>query len=61
MQSMWRELLVEGYRKDERDKLALDSGNRAKGGRKEHYRIGDGLMFTTTRKGLQAIYIRKGP
>ena len=26
----------------------------------EHYRIGDGLMFTTTRKVLQALYIPKG-
>jgi len=26
----------------------------------EHYRIGDGLMFATTRKGLQALYIPKG-
>jgi len=26
----------------------------------EYYRIGDGLMFATTRKGLQALYIPKG-
>ena len=26
----------------------------------EHYRIGDGLIFATTHKGLQALYIPKG-
>jgi len=60
MQSMWREQLVDAYRKDELYKLALDSGNTAKGGRMKHYRIGDGLMFATTCKGLQVLYIPKG-
>jgi len=57
MQSMWREQLVEAYRKDELYKLPLDSGKTVKGGRREHYCIGDGLIFATTRKGLQALYI----
>jgi len=59
---MWREQLVDAYRKNELYKLALHSGKTAKGGRMEHrdYRIGDGLMFATTRKGLQALYILKG-
>jgi len=60
MQSMWREQLVDTYMKDELYKLALHSGKTAQGGRMELYRIGDGLMFTTTRKGLQALYIPKG-
>ena len=60
MQSMWREQLVDAYRKDELYKLALDSRKRAKGGRMEHYRIGDGLMSATTRKWLQALYIPTG-
>jgi len=55
MQSMWREQLVDAYRKDELYKLALESGKTAKGGRMEYYRIGDGPMFATTRKGLQAL------
>jgi len=60
MQSMWREQLVNAYRKDELYKLALDSDKTAKGGRMEYYRIGNGLMFATTLKGLQALYIPKG-
>jgi len=60
MQSMWREQLVDAYRKDERYKLALDSEKTAKGGRIEHYRIGDRPMLATTRKELQALYIPKG-
>jgi len=60
MQSMWREQLVDPYRKDELYKLALDSGKTAKGGRMEHNRIGDGLIIVTTCKGLQALYIPKG-
>jgi len=59
-QSMWREQLVDAYKKDGLYKLALDSETTAKGGRMKHYRIGDGLMFATTRKGLQALYIPKG-
>jgi len=57
---MWREQLVDAYRKYELYKLALDSGKPAKGGSMEHYRIGDGLMFATTRKEVQALYIPKG-
>jgi len=57
---MWREQLVDAYSKDELYKLALNSGKTAKGGRMEHYRIGHGLMFATTPKGLQALYITKG-
>ena len=60
MQIMWREELVDAYRRDELYKLALNSGKTAEGGRVEHYHIGDGLMFATTRKGLQALYIPKG-
>jgi len=55
MQSMWREQLGDAYRKDELYKLARDSGKTARGERMEDYRIGDGLMFATTRKGLQAV------
>jgi len=54
------EELVDAYRRDELYKLALNSGKTAEGGRVEHYHIGDGLMFATTRKGLQALYIPKG-
>jgi len=54
MQSMWREQQVDAYRKDKLYKLALDSGKTAKRGRMEYYRIGDRLMFATTRKGIQA-------
>jgi len=60
MQSMRREQLVDAYRKDELYKLALNSCKTARGGRMEHYRISDRLMFATTRKGLQALYIPKG-
>ena len=60
MQSRGGEQWVDGYRKDKLYKLDLDSGKTAKGGRMEHYRIGDGLMCATTRKGLQALYIPKG-
>jgi len=57
---MSREQLVNACRKDELYKLALDSGKTAKGGRMEHYRIGDELMFATICKGLQALWISKG-
>jgi len=60
MQSMWRERLVDADRKDELYKLALDVGKTADGGSMEHYCIGDGLMFATRRKGLQALYLPKG-
>jgi len=54
---MCRDQQVDAYRKDELYKLALDSGMTAKGGRMEYYRIRNGLMFATTCKGLQALYI----
>ena len=52
--------MVKGYRNDPIYQLAQDSNNTSKGGKMQHYRIGNGLLYATTRGGEECLYIPKG-
>ena len=51
METIWREQMVKGYRNDPIYQLAQDSNNTSRGGKMQHYRIGNGLLYATTRGG----------
>ena len=59
IESIWRELMIKGYRSDPVYQLAQDSGNTSRGGKMQHYRIRDGLLYATTRGGEDCHYIPK--
>jgi len=40
--------------------MAQDSSNTSRGGKMQHYRIRDGLLYATTREGEDCLYIPKG-
>ena len=60
MESIWREQMIKGYRGDPVYQLAQDSGNTSRGGKMQHYRIRNGLLYATTRGGEDCLYIPKG-
>ena len=49
MESIWREQMIKGYRGDPVYQLAQDSGNTSRGGKMQHHRIRNGLLYATTR------------
>jgi len=57
---MWREQMIKGYRQYPVWKLANHSTATAKGGMAQHYSIGNGLLYATTRGGEKCLYIPKG-
>jgi len=61
LEGMWREQMIKGYRQDPVWKLANDSTATARGGKAQHYSIGNGLLYATTRGGEKCLYILKGP
>ena len=60
MESIWREQMIKEYRGDPVYQLAQDSGNTSRGGKMQHYRIRNGLLYATTRGGEDCLYIPKG-
>ena len=60
METIWREQMVKGYRNDPIYQLAQDSNNTSREGKMQHYRIGNGLLYATTRGGEKCLYIPKG-
>ena len=60
LEGMWREQMIRGYRQDPIRKLANDSTATARGGKTQHYSIGNGLLYATTRGGERCLYIPKG-
>ena len=57
MESICREQMIKGYRSDPVYHLAQDSGNTSPGGKMQHYRIRNGLLYATTRGGEDCHYI----
>jgi len=60
METIWREQMIKGYRNDPVYQLAQDSSNTAGGGKMQHYRIRNGLLYASTRGGEDSLYIPKG-
>ena len=60
METIWREQMVKGYRNDSIYQLAQDSNNPSTGDKRQYYRIGHGLLYTTTRGEEECFYIPKG-
>jgi len=60
METIWREQMIKGYRKDPVCQLAQGSSNNSRGGKMQHYRIWNGLLYATTRGGENCLYIPKG-
>jgi len=60
MEGMWQELIIKGYWQDPVWKLANDSTATARGGKAQHYSIGNGLLDATTTGGEKCLYIPKG-
>jgi len=60
LEGMWREQMIKGYRQDPVWKLANNSAATARGGKAQHYSIGNGLLYATTRAGERCLYIPKG-
>ena len=60
VESIWREKMIKRNRGDPVYQLAQDSGNTSRGGKMQHYRIRDGLLYATTREGKHCFYIPKG-
>jgi len=60
METIWREQMIKGYRNDPVYQLAQESGNTSRGGKMQHYRIRNGLLYATTRGGEDCVYIPKG-
>ena len=52
--------MVKGYRNDPIYQLAQDSNNTSRGDKMQHYCIGNGLLYATTRRGEECLYIPKG-
>jgi len=51
--------MIKGYRQDPVWKLGNDSTATARGGKAQHYSIGNGLLYATTRGGEKCLYIPK--
>ena len=60
IESIWREEMIKGYRGDPVYQLAQDSGNTARGGKWQHYRIRNGLLYATTQGGEDCLDIPQG-
>jgi len=60
METIWREQMIKGYRNDPVYQLDQDSSNTSQGGKMQHYRIRNGLLYATTRGGEDCLYIPKG-
>jgi len=60
METIWSEQMIKGYWNDPVYQLAQDSSNTCWGGKMQHYRIRDGLLYPTTRGGADCLYILKG-
>jgi len=60
METIWRELMIKGYRNEPVYQLAQDSNNTSRGGKMQDYRIRDSLLYATTRGGEDCLYITKG-
>jgi len=60
LEGMLREQMIKGYRQDPIWKLANDSTATARGGKAQHYSIGNGLLYATTSRGERCLYIPKG-
>ena len=52
--------MIKGYRNDPGYQLAQDSSNTSPGEKMQHYRIRNGLLYATTRGGVDCLYIPKG-
>jgi len=48
METIWREQMIKGYRNDPVYQLAQDSSNTSRGGKMQHYRIREDLLYATT-------------
>jgi len=55
METIWREQVIKGYRNDPVYQLAQDSSNTSCGGKMQHYRIRNGLLYATTRGGEDCV------
>ena len=60
METISREQMIKGYRNDPVYQLAEDSSNTSRGGKIQHYRIRNGLLYATPRGGEDCLYIPKG-
>ena len=60
METIWRKQMIKGYWNDPVYQLAQDASNTCWGGKMQHYRIRDGLLYPTTRGGADCLYILKG-
>jgi len=52
--------MIKGYRNDHVSQLAQDSSNTSRGGKMQQYRLRNGLLHATTRRGEDCLYIPKG-
>jgi len=52
--------MIKGYGNDPVYQLAQDSSNTSRGGKMQHYRIRNDLLYATTRGGEDCLYIPKG-
>ena len=59
METIWREQMIKGYRNDPVYQLVQDSSNTSRGGKMQHYRIGNSLLYATTRGGEDCLSIPK--
>jgi len=59
METIWREQMNKGYRNDPVYQMPQDSSNTSRGGKMQHYRIRNGLLYATTRGGEDCLYIPK--
>jgi len=48
IETIWGEQMIKGYRNDLVYQLAQDSSNTSRGAKMQHYRIRNGLLYTTT-------------
>ena len=58
MTTVFRAQMIAAYRKDALYKMVMDSGHPNKD--LQHYRISDGMVYATTRRGENCLYIPKG-
>jgi len=52
--------MIKGYRNNPVYQLAQHSSNTSRGGKMQHYRISNNLLYGTTRGGEDCLYIPKG-
>jgi len=60
METIWREQMIKGYRNDPVYQLVQDSSNTSRGGKMQHYRIRNGLLYATTEGGDHCLYTQEG-